>query len=224
MIATSIVIARQTWDHPSKKIVLVSILVGFVGLIITFVQIPIHACHSGATIAPSVFTALSLAVIHACSALRKGKRAILILFLIIGSALVHWSIDLVHSGQSTGNRNHANRLNKAYQNQSETIIDSLNSYPYSEKLKEATFPDGWLESVWSDTINEPLFKKKGAYTIPRYNVSHYWHSWFSRIYRLEKEWYGIWCNGGKYPDLINNLEIKQRSERSKSLDGLPAAQ
>jgi hypothetical protein len=59
-------------------------------------------------------------------------------------------------------------------------------------------------------MNEPFFRKKGAYTVPEYTVSKYWHSWFSGIYKLEKKDLGIWSHGGKFPEMINNLELKQR--------------
>ena len=135
---------------------------------------------------------------------------------------------MVHNDNSTGNKNyvvHRPRLKRLDIPKSEIgkldisgfdiVRIALTRYPASEKLRETAFPAGWIEEIWFSTMEEHLLDKKGPFIFPQYTVSHYWHTWFSGIYRLKETEFGVWCLGGKYPEIIEKLELKKRTEPIK---------
>jgi hypothetical protein len=77
----------------------------------------------------------------------------------------------------------------------------------SQDRKGLDLPEGWLDESWLRATGESIAaicERKTAST------KRLWHTWFTGIFSLQTQRYGIWCPGGPIGRCAESLEIRPR--------------
>jgi hypothetical protein len=172
---------------------------------------PVHFCLRGSTVIPEMLGAVLAGEVFATIPVRKIRTQLIIALLVSAYALTLWGMNLVHNTPYVGNPRWDMELERISSFSLKTARDSLSAV--SADHPDTILPEGWLEESWREATGEDLFTGRLGYMSG--TVSHFWHTWFTGIYRLEERPNGVWCSGGTIPDCAENLEIRDREPPNK---------
>lgn len=194
--------ARPTFRGSLMGVLLT--LVCFVGLAILT---PTHACRRGGTMTPELLG--SVLAGFAFAALQRGVKArAIVVLLLCGYALTLWGMHLVHHTPYVGDPKWAEELHRISSFSLTRARDGLMAA--SAEHPDTILPEGWVEESWRKATGEQLFPDRLGYMSG--TVSHFWHTWFTGIYRVEQRHNGVWCPGGAIPECAGKLKLKDREE------------
>lgn len=215
LVSTGTVLSR--WGKcPTFRATLTGILLFLVCFVALAVLTPAHACRRGGSMLPELLGALLAGVVFAAIPIRKVKTPVMIALIVSGYALTFWGMELVHDAPYVGNPRWDDELQRISSFSVKTARDGL--VAVSTNYPDTILPPGWVEESWRQVTGEDLFIG-GRLGYMSGTVSHFWHSWFTGIYRLEERPNGVWCPGGTIPHCAENLEIRDREEPNQKIHG-----
>ena len=198
--------------RPSSRGTVIGLLLALVCFVALGFLTPTQACRRGGTIIPVLPGSVLAGVVFAAIPVRKVAAPLMIALLVSGYALTLWGMELVHESPYVGNPNWPRQLERISSSSLQTARIGL--LAVSPEYPDAVLPEGWVEeSLHRATGEEPFTRSPGHRSG---KVSHFWHTWFTGIYRLETYPNGVWCPGGTISNCVERLEIRARYERNRS--------
>ncbi len=172
------------------------------GLIVNLT--PVHGCRRGGSIAPFYLMPLCAGIF--VLGMNKLASAIKLsgLYVVLGILMAMWGMDLVHENGYVGNPNYDKYLMERIEG---------NLFEFKEDLtkrlehKPVVLEKGWLKDVLPKSV-EGDFRGRLIGNV-KANLSHYWYTFFTGIYKLNITEVDIWCPGGTLEYCLGHLEVKE---------------
>lgn len=163
----------------------------------------IHLCRAGQPLTQWLIPAMCIVLVGTFTRVNWLRRVVIVVLMVAAIQLSFDFTSLVHRRGYTGNPSSGEGVRRSYLHVlREHLVDSgLDT--------QQQFPSGWLR----DIVDEELEIYAGFEHVPSLgNVSHLWHTWFTRIYRVTGVPADVWYPGGVLADSLEQIELRARPE------------
>ena len=206
MVVATLSLLKVAGRRPTRRQILVGILVTLFSCIWLRSMTPFHGCRRGDTVAPELLGGMLAGFVVATVPRFRAILPAVAALLVVGFALSLWGMNLIHESPYVGNPAYPDVLNEISRAKLNAERDFLRAHSAEHAALE--LPQGWLGEVWPKATGEQISRGRLGYCSGR--IDHFWHSWFTGIYRLEERGNDIWCRGGRLAECVETLEIRDR--------------
>lgn len=217
MLLGSLIVVKIAGVRPALRSWLMGALLAAVCFVGLATLTPAHACRRGGTVTPALLSSVLSGLVFATIVRRRIRIPVIIVLLFSGYILTSWGMELVHDTPYVGNPDWHTELDRRSSYRLSRAQDALRAK--SDGHADLVLPKGWIEESWREATGEALFSGTPGYVSG--TVCHFWHTWFTGIYRLDAQRNGFWCSGGPVAQCVEKLEIRNRSEPIKELSTTP---
>lgn len=209
MVAATVCMLKEYGRRPGIGAVIGGLLFACVLFAVLKILTPVHMCQRGGSDAPLILAAILSGVVLAAAADKAMKWLSITALIVAGFALTIWAMDIVHAPGYVGNRDWPQILegsyNKAKLHNAGEMLDVV-----AFEHPDAVLKPGWIEESLQDVTTNDYFGQQPGCSSG--TIGYFWHSWFSRIYRIDERWQGIWCAGGPITECAEKLEFREREK------------
>ncbi len=204
MLLGGIALIKVTGGRPTLKRSLIGALLAVVSFVLLVSFSPFHFCKAGMSVTPELLGAVLAGIVFAVVRDWRIKVASIVVFLLSGYALTYWSVSLVHQKDYTGNPNYSSshRLSMYLKIAEQILSSESNLYP------DLVLYEGWIEDSIDGGASGDYFDEN--YSFLSGTLGNYWHTSFTRLFRVEHKEMGVWSPGGPASECIGKLEIRKR--------------
>ena len=197
MACATFAILKVYGKRPDRR----AVVAGALLMIVTFFVLAIVAflhCSRGGPTVPVFLGTISAGVVRAAVEKKLWRRLLWIGWFL----LISWGSVLCHLDGYVGNPEYAKRFVPL--NTFKSVREELRKE--SQTRKNIQLKEGWIGESWRAATGEDFIPWRCDSAF----VGQYWHTWFTSVYSLETQHFGIWCPGGSLETCSESLDIRPR--------------